>query len=49
MKDSDVLVLDEPQLSLADQFYLPQVLKGHQVPQVRQVLLVQLVRLGRPV
>ncbi len=28
MKDSDVLVLDEPTLSLADQFYLPQALKG---------------------
>ena len=28
MKDSDVLVLDEPRLSLADQFYLPQVLIG---------------------
>jgi len=28
MKDSDVLVLEEPRLSLGDQFYLPQVLKG---------------------
>jgi NADH-quinone oxidoreductase subunit I len=28
MKDSDVLVLEEPRLSLADQFYVPQVLKG---------------------
>ena len=28
MKDSDVLVLDEPHLSLADQFYIPQVLVG---------------------
>ena len=28
MKDSDVIVLPEPQLSMADQFYLPQVLKG---------------------
>ncbi|HEY0009503.1 MAG TPA: NADH-quinone oxidoreductase subunit I [Tepidisphaeraceae bacterium] len=28
MKDTDVLVLDEPKLSLGDQFYLPQVLKG---------------------
>ena len=28
MKDSDVIVLDEPKLSLADQFYLPQVLIG---------------------
>ncbi|MCC7352025.1 MAG: NADH-quinone oxidoreductase subunit I [Phycisphaerales bacterium] len=28
MKDSDVLVLQEPKLSLADTFYLPQVLKG---------------------
>ena len=28
MKDSDVLVLEEPRLSLADQFYLPQVLIG---------------------
>jgi NADH-quinone oxidoreductase subunit I len=28
MKDSDVLVLEEPKLTLADQFYLPQVLKG---------------------
>jgi NADH-quinone oxidoreductase subunit I len=28
MKDSDVLVLNEPKLSLADQFYLPQVLFG---------------------
>ncbi|MCE9554621.1 MAG: NADH-quinone oxidoreductase subunit I [Planctomycetes bacterium] len=28
MKDSDVIVLDEPRLSLADQFYLPQVLAG---------------------
>src|SRR3954471_7486302 len=28
MKDSDVIVLDEPRLSLADTFYLPQVLKG---------------------
>ena len=28
MKDSDVIVLQEPTLTLADQFYLPQVLKG---------------------
>jgi len=28
MKDSDVKVLQEPTLTLADQFYLPQVLKG---------------------
>jgi NADH-quinone oxidoreductase subunit I len=28
MKDSDVKILSEPSLSLADQFYLPQVLKG---------------------
>jgi NADH-quinone oxidoreductase subunit I len=28
MKDSDVIVLDEPRLSVADQFYLPQVLVG---------------------
>lgn len=28
MKESDVLVLEEPKLSLADQFYLPQVLIG---------------------
>jgi NADH-quinone oxidoreductase subunit I len=28
MKDSDVLVLSEPKLSLADQFYVPQVLIG---------------------
>src|SRR6185312_6065703 len=28
MKDSDVIVLDEPKLSIADQFYLPQVLVG---------------------
>ena len=28
MKDSDVLILEEPHLSLGDQFYLPQVLKG---------------------
>lgn len=28
MKDSDVIVLQEPKLSLADQFYLPQVLVG---------------------
>jgi NADH-quinone oxidoreductase subunit I len=28
MKDSDVIVLSEPQLSLADQFYIPQVLIG---------------------
>ena len=28
MKDSDVIVLDEPRLSLGDQFYLPQVLIG---------------------
>ena len=28
MKDSDILNLREPHLSLADQFYLPQVLKG---------------------
>ena len=28
MKDSDVIVLDEPKLSLADQFFLPQVLIG---------------------
>jgi len=28
MKDSDVIVLNEPSLSLADQFYVPQVLVG---------------------
>ena len=28
MKDSDVILLEEPALSLADQFYLPQVLIG---------------------
>ena len=28
MKDSDVIVLEEPRLSLSDQFYLPQVLIG---------------------
>jgi len=28
MKDSDVIMLDEPKLSLGDQFYLPQVLIG---------------------
>lgn len=28
MKDSDVIVLQEPKLSLADQFYIPQVLIG---------------------
>ena len=28
MKENDVIVLDEPNLSLADQFYLPQVLNG---------------------
>jgi NADH-quinone oxidoreductase subunit I len=28
MKDSDVIVLQEPRLSLGDQFYLPQVLAG---------------------
>ena len=28
MKDSDVIVLEEPHLSIADQFYLPQVLIG---------------------
>ncbi len=28
MKDSDVFGVDEPRLSLADQFYVPQVLKG---------------------
>ncbi len=28
MKDSDVIVLKEPSLSLADEFFLPQVLKG---------------------
>jgi len=28
MKDSDVIVLEEPQLSTADQFYVPQVLIG---------------------
>jgi NADH-quinone oxidoreductase subunit I len=28
MKDSDVIVLHEPRLSLGDQFYLPQVLAG---------------------
>jgi NADH-quinone oxidoreductase subunit I len=28
MKDSDVIILEEPRLSLADQFYIPQVLKG---------------------
>jgi NADH-quinone oxidoreductase subunit I len=28
IKDSDILVLREPQLSVTDQFYIPQVLKG---------------------
>ena len=28
MKDSDVILLEEPRLTLADQFYLPQVLNG---------------------
>ena len=28
MKDSDVMLLDEPKLSLGDQFFLPQVLAG---------------------
>ena len=28
MKDSDILALSEPKLSLGDQFYLPQVLAG---------------------
>ena len=28
MKDSDLIVLQEPALSLPDQFYVPQVLKG---------------------
>jgi NADH-quinone oxidoreductase subunit I len=28
MKDTDVIVLEEPRLTLADQFYLPQVLMG---------------------
>jgi NADH-quinone oxidoreductase subunit I len=28
MKDTDILHLEEPRLSLGDQFYLPQVLKG---------------------
>ena len=28
MKDSDVKVLNEPKLSLGDQFYLPQVKAG---------------------
>jgi NADH-quinone oxidoreductase subunit I len=28
MKDSDVIVLSEPKLSLGDQFYIPQVLNG---------------------
>src|SRR3954466_6888422 len=28
MKDSDVIVLSEPKLTLGDQFYLPQVLAG---------------------
>ena len=28
MKDSDVIVLQEPTLTLRDQFYVPQVLKG---------------------
>jgi len=28
MKDTDVIVLEEPRLSLADQFYIPQVLIG---------------------
>ena len=28
MKDSDVIVLQEPQLTLSDQFYLPQVFAG---------------------
>ena len=28
MKDSDIIVLEEPKLSLGDQFYLPQVLNG---------------------
>src|SRR5277367_2302354 len=28
MKDSDIIVLSEPKLSLSDQFYIPQVLIG---------------------
>jgi NADH-quinone oxidoreductase subunit I len=28
MKDSDIILLTEPQLSLADEFYIPQVLAG---------------------
>src|SRR5579884_2491501 len=28
MKDSDVIQLNEPRLSVSDQFYLPQVLNG---------------------
>lgn len=28
MKDTDIIILDEPKLALADQFYLPQVLAG---------------------
>lgn len=28
MKDSDVIVLPEPKLTVADQFYLPQIAKG---------------------
>src|ERR1044071_3586062 len=28
MKDSDLIHLQEPKLSLSDQFYMPQVLKG---------------------
>jgi len=28
MKDSDIILLEEPRLSLGDQFYLPQVLAG---------------------
>ena len=28
MKDSDILILEEPKLTLADQFYLTQVLIG---------------------
>jgi NADH-quinone oxidoreductase subunit I len=28
MKDSDVIVLEEPQLSMLDEFYVPQVLAG---------------------
>jgi NADH-quinone oxidoreductase subunit I len=28
MKDADVIVLEEPKLTLADQFFLPQVLNG---------------------